>query len=182
MLYTFAYVAAALAALVLALLGFASTRPATFSIRRSRDIAAPPERIFPLIDSPRRMNTWNPFVMPDPAIRLAYSGPERGKGAAHTWAGNRNVGEGSFEIVDTAVPSRVVGRLIMLKPFAADNTVEFTLVPKGDVTTVSWAMSGGQPLMAKVMTLFIDCDGMVGSQFEKGLAALDEQVTASTRT
>ena len=33
-------------------------------------------------------------------------------------------------------------------------------------------MSGKQPLLAKVMTLFIDCDKMVGSQFEKGLANL----------
>jgi len=33
-------------------------------------------------------------------------------------------------------------------------------------------MSGRQPLVGKVMSLFIDCEKMVGSQFEKGLASL----------
>jgi hypothetical protein len=33
-------------------------------------------------------------------------------------------------------------------------------------------MQGKQPLMAKVMTMFIDCDKMVGGEFEKGLADL----------
>jgi len=33
-------------------------------------------------------------------------------------------------------------------------------------------MSGKQPLLGKLMSLFIDCDRMVGSQFEKGLASL----------
>ncbi len=127
------------------------------------------------------MNAWNPFLEPDPAIRLAYSGPEPGPGAVSTWAGNRQVGEGSFEVTDAVAPSRVVGRLIMLKPFAADNAVEFTLAPKGEATTVTWTMSGQQPLMAKVMTLFFDCDRMVGGQFDKGLASLDEQARQSAR-
>ncbi len=179
MLHTLIYVAASLALLVLAVLGFASTRPGSFSIRRSRDIQAPPDRIFPLIDSPRRMNAWNPFLEPDPAVQLTYSGPERGPGATNAWAGNSNVGAGSFEIKEVIAPTRVVGRLIMLKPMAADNVVEFTLVPKGDTTTVTWAMSGQQPLMAKVMTLFIDCDRMVGRQFDKGLASLESQVRQS---
>jgi hypothetical protein len=53
----------------------------------------------------------------------------------------------------------------------ARNAVEFTLQPK-NATLVTWMMSGQQPLMAKVMNLFIDCDRMVGSSFEKGLASL----------
>ena len=37
-------------------------------------------------------------------------------------------------------------------------------------------MQGRQPYMAKVMTLFMDCDKMVGSQFEEGLAKLKQLV------
>jgi len=118
------------------------------------------------------MNTWNPFVEPDPAIKIAYSGPDSGKGAAHTWSGNGKVGEGRIEITDAAPSSRVTMRLDMLKPMKASNLVEFTLQPTGDSTAVSWAMSGRQPFMAKLMTVFIDCDKMVGSQFEKGLGKL----------
>ena len=63
-------------------------------------------------------------------------------------------------------------RLSMVKPFKADNTVKFTLQPEGSATAVTWAMSGRQPLLGKVMTLFIDCDKMIGRDFEEGLANL----------
>ena len=63
-------------------------------------------------------------------------------------------------------------RLSMLKPFKADNKVEFTLIPQGTATDVTWAMSGRQPLLSKAMTLFIDCDKMVGRDFEEGLRNL----------
>ena len=166
------YVAIALVVLVVALVAYAATKPDAFRVQRSTGINAPAERIFPLIANLKSMNTWNPFVEPDPAIKIAYSGPDSGKGAAHTWSGNSKVGEGRIEITDAAPSSRVTMRLDMLKPMKASNLVEFTLRPTGDSTAVSWAMSGRQPFIAKLMTVFIDCDKMVGSQFEKGLGKL----------
>jgi hypothetical protein len=157
---------------LVALLAYATTKPDTFSICRSASIKAPPERIYPLIASLQSMNTWNPFVEPDPEIKISYSGPESGKGAAHTWAGNRKVGEGRIEITDAQAPSWVAMRLQMVKPMKADNAIEFTLARNGSGTDVTWAMHGRQPLVGKLMTLFINCDRMVGSQFEKGLTSL----------
>jgi len=161
-----------LAVAVIAVLAYAATRPDTFRVQRSTHIGAPADRIFPLIANLKSMNTWNPFVDPDPAIKITYSGPESGKGAAHTWSGNRKVGEGRIEITEASPPSKVAMQLDMLKPMKAHNAVEFTLRPNGGGTTVTWAMSGRQPFMGKLMTIFIDCDRMVGSQFEKGLASL----------
>jgi hypothetical protein len=60
----------------------------------------------------------------------------------------------------------------MREPFTADNVVEFTLVPRGDATDVTWAMRGTMPYMAKVVHLFLDMDRMVGRDFEAGLANL----------
>lgn len=168
--------AAGLAAFIGLVLLMASRRPDSFDVRRSRSIAAPIDQVYPQIANLKSMNTWNPFVEPDPNIRLTYSGPESGTGARNTWVGNRQVGEGSFEITDATSPSRVVGRLVMLKPFKADNRVEFLLEPNGQGTTVTWAMSGRQPLLAKAMTMFFDCDRMVGGQFDKGLASLATKV------
>jgi len=166
------YVAIALVVIVAALLAYAATRSDTFRVQRSAGIYAPPERIFPLIANLKSMNTWNPFVDPDPAIKIAYTGPESGKGAAHSWSGNSKVGEGHIEITEAVPSSRVAMQLDMLKPMKAHNAVEFRLQPNGGETTVTWAMSGRQSFMAKLMTIFIDCDRMVGGQFEKGLASL----------
>lgn len=63
-------------------------------------------------------------------------------------------------------------RLEFEKPMAATNRVEFTLVPQGSTTRVTWAMSGAVPYMHKLMTTFFDMHKMVGSDFEAGLANL----------
>jgi len=60
----------------------------------------------------------------------------------------------------------------MKRPMQAQNTVEFTLAGKGGTTDVTWAMAGRVPFMGKLMGLFMNCDKMVGSQFDEGLAKL----------
>ena len=164
-------IALVLAVLIAAVLAYASTRPNSFRTARALSIKAPPQRLFPLINDLKAMNTWNPFALRDPNAKAGYSGPASGKGAVHTFEGKKS-GTGSIEIVDAVAPRTVTMRLLMVKPFKADNAVEFTLEPKGGATDVTWAMSGRQPLLAKVMTLFIDCDKMVGKDFEQGLASL----------
>ena len=81
----FIVIAIAFAALV-ALLLYAATKPDTCQFARSIHIAAPPERIFPLIDDLRAMNAWNPFVKADPNIRLALNSPLRRAPTARTSA------------------------------------------------------------------------------------------------
>jgi len=172
MIDIFIYVAIALVLVVATLIAYAATRPDTFRVQRSTGINATAERIFPLISSLKSMNTWNPFLESDPAVKLAYSGPDSGKGAAHTWSGNSKVGEGRIEITDAAPSSRIAMQLDMIKPMKGSNAVEFTLQPNGNTTTVTWSMSGRQSFIARLMTVFIDCDKMVGLQFEKGLGKL----------
>lgn len=171
MLEIFAYVLLALAALIGVLLLIASGRPDSFRMARTRTIAASPERLFALINDLRQMNTWNPYALRETGGTARYSGPDSGKGAAFHFGGKKS-GTGFIEIIDTQPHSRVQLRLAMVKPFKVDNTVEFTLEPKGSTTDVTWAMSGAQPLIGKVMSMFIDCDKMMGRDFEEGLANL----------
>ncbi len=63
-------------------------------------------------------------------------------------------------------------KLDMISPMEAHNRVEFSLQPQGDLTQVTWAMSGPSPYISKVMTTVLSMDRMVGSEFEKGLADL----------
>ena len=171
MLKTIGVVALLLAVAAAAIVAYAATRPDTFLVARSASIKAPPDKIFPLINDLRRMNSWNPFVLNDPKVEGSYSGPTSGKGAAYDFEGDKS-GSGRIEIQDTAPPRRVTLRLAMIKPFHADNSIEFSLDPAGDTTSVTWAMTGGVPLLAKVVCLFIDMDKMVGKNFEDGLANL----------
>lgn len=168
-------VAWGLGALVLlagAVAAYASRRPDTFTVSRSAVIEAPADRIFGIITDFTRWPEWSPWHKLDPAMNTAISTPSSGVGAWSSWDGNGKVGAGRSEITRADAPSRIVIALHMERPFRAENTVEYTLVPDGAGTRVTWAMSGAQPLPAKIFSTFVDCAGMVGRDFERGLASL----------
>ena len=161
---------------VVAVVAYASTRPDSFRVQRSASIKAPAQKIFPLINDYRNWPQWSPYENRDPEMKRTYSGAPSGKGAKYAWEGNKNVGSGAMEIIDTAPPNKLLIKLDFIKPFEGHNIAEFTLEPQGGATNVTtnvtWAMQGRQPYMAKVMGLFIDCDKMCGGLFEEGLAKL----------
>ena len=157
-------------ALVVALLGYATTRPDSFRIERSTTIKAQPDKIFALINDFHQWQAWSPWEKMDPAMKRSFSGAASGKGTAYAWEGNDKVGAGSMEITATTPPNQLTIKLDFIKPFEGHNTAEFTLAPAGDSTQVTWAMHGPSPFIAKVMGIFFSMDSMVGKDFEAGLA------------
>ena len=155
-----------------ALLIFAATRPDTFRVQRSASIKAAPDKLYPLINDLRQFNTWNPYEKKDPAIKGSYRGPASGPGAGYDFQGNKDVGKGSIEIVESSPPGKVTMKLDMLEPFEGHNVVEFSLAPRGEATEVTWAMHGPSPFVARLVGVFVNMDRMIGRDFEAGLANL----------
>jgi uncharacterized protein YndB with AHSA1/START domain len=147
----------------------AAMKPDTFTVQRSTIINASPDKIFPLINDYKHWASWSPYEKVDPEMKRIFSGAPSGKGAVYEWDGNKNVGHGRMEIVDTVPPTRVTIKLDFFTPFEAHNVAEFTMQPQGSVTNVSWSMRGPVPFMAKIMHVVMNIDKMVGSQFEEGL-------------
>lgn len=165
----------AVAVVIAAVMIYAATKPDTFVYQRSTTINAPAEKIFPLINNLKAMTTWSPFEK-DPTMKREFSGPEAGPGQVYVFADKHSAGDVSLL---AEVPNQAVSmRLKMTKPFACDNAVHFTLVPNGAGTNVTWAMSGRQPYMAKLMGTFINCEKMCQSQFDEGLANLKSMTEA----
>ena len=152
-----------------AVVAYASTRPDSFRVQRSAGIKAPPEKIFPLIDDYRNWPQWSPYENRDPGMKRTYSGAPSGKGAKYAWEGDRQVGAGKMEIIDTAPPNKILIKLDFIKPFEGHNVAEFTLEPRGDTTNVTWAMHGPVPLIGKLIHLVMDMDKMIGNDFAAGL-------------
>ena len=167
-----AIIAVVLAIAIAILLILAATKPDTFTVRRATTVKAPPEKIFPLINDFHQWGTWSPYETKDPAMKRTYSGTASGKGAVYAWQGNKNVGSGRMEILDSSAPSKIVIKLDFFAPFEGHNTAEFTMLPQGDVTNVTWLMHGPVPFMAKIMHVLMNIDRMVGKDFEIGLANL----------
>jgi len=158
------------AVLLTAVMVFAATKADTFHVERTAWINAPPEKVFPLINDFHNWGSWSPWEKLDPVLKRTHSGAASGKGAVYAWEGNSDVGQGRMEITDEAPPSQVTIQLDFLKPFEAHNVARFTLEPKGEFTTVRWAMHGPNSYFAKVMQVFVSMDSMVGKDFETGLA------------
>jgi uncharacterized protein YndB with AHSA1/START domain len=165
----FAVILAVAIAIVLVL---AATKPDTFRVQRTTAIKAPAEKIFPLIGDFHQWRSWSPWENRDPEMKRTYDGAPSGKGAVYAWDGNGNVGSGRMEILDSAVPSKIVIKLDFIKPFEGHNTAEFTMVSQGDATHLTWLMQGRTPFLGKIMHVFINMDRMIGKDFEAGLANL----------
>jgi hypothetical protein len=154
------------------LLAYAATRPDEFRVERRLRIAAPADKVWPLVSELRAFNRWNPYERKDPLIKSAYSGAASGIGSRYDWD-SKEVGSGSLEITSQQLGRAVQMKLDFVKPFEAHNQAEFALQPTPDgATEVRWTMNGPANFTAKLMGVFIDMDKMVGRDFEAGLQNL----------
>ncbi len=163
--------------LLLALTGlavFIHTRDDKFSLTRNALIPAPPDKVFEQVNNLRKWNAWSPWARMDPNAKNTFEGPESGLNASMSWAGNKNVGEGKMTIIESRPAELLRFKLEFYKPFKGTNQAEFTFNPETDGTRVTWTMTGDKNFMAKAMHLVMNCDKMVGSQFEDGFKNLDE--------
>jgi hypothetical protein len=150
----------------------AAMKQDSFRVQRSITIKAAPDKIFALINDFKAWPQWSPYETKDPNMQRTLSGADAGPGAIYEWRGDKNVGQGRMEIMQSTVPTKVAIKLDFLKPFEAHNMATFTLVPKGDTTEVTWAMDGPSAFLTKLMGVFVNLDKMIGTDFEAGLANL----------
>jgi hypothetical protein len=162
----------ALLVIVAVVLVAAAMQPNSFSVARSTTVNASPTAVFPHVNQLKNWEAWNPWGKLDPNMKLTYDGPEAGVGASYSWVGNNEVGEGKMTITESRPNELVQFKLEFFKPMAGVSTSKFTLVPKGNQTEVTWAMTGENNYVAKIFCLFMNMDKMIGGQFEKGLAEL----------
>jgi uncharacterized protein YndB with AHSA1/START domain len=172
MLEIIVIIATILAIAIAAVLVFAMTKPDTLRVQRSIAISAPPERIFPLIADFHQWVAWSPYEQKDPAMKRTYDGAERGKDAIYAWDGDKNVGSGRMEILEATEPQKIVIKLDFFSPIEGHNTAEFTMLPQGDGTQVTWLMHGPARFVTKLVQVVMNLDNMIGKDFEAGLANL----------
>ena len=145
-----------------------------FEVKREATIAAPPEKVYGLLADFHQWPEWSPWEGLDPDMQRTHSGAPSGVGAVYEWDGNRKAGAGRMEITEAQPSSRIKLDLQFLKPFKSRNTTTFELAPRDGGTQVTWRMVGPKTLMVKIMGIFSSMDKMVGKDFEKGLAQLDD--------
>lgn len=153
-------------------LGYVASRPAHFEYQRSGFINASAEAIYPYLNNFKLGSAWSPFEHKDPKMKKTYAGPETGVGSKMVFQGNSDVGAGELEILKELPNQMVELSLQMTEPMNGKNMIQYTLTPDGTGTRFTWKMWGEGNFVSKLMGVLIDCDQMIGGEFEKGIANL----------
>ena len=156
---------------------FVATRPAEFSITRAAVIPASPEAVFAFVNDFHLWERWSPWAKMDPNCKNTFTGAASGVGAQFGWSGNNQVGEGHMTITASRPARRIELDLIFSRPMKATNLTVFQFEPAPQGTRVTWTMSGRNGFVGKLFGVIINCDKMVGGQFEQGLANLTTAVS-----
>jgi uncharacterized protein YndB with AHSA1/START domain len=141
-----------------------------FNVSRGITIAAPPEKVFPLIANPRHWKQWSVWNQRDPDMAISYDGPESGNGAKWTWK-SRSEGDGSMTFKNVEA-NRSVGYDLYFPDFGTTSTGELRLAPEGGGTRVTWTMNGNMGSNPLFRWIALASDSMIGKDFEAGLARL----------
>jgi hypothetical protein len=159
--------------IIAGILVVAAFQPDDFKVTRSGSMSAPAATVFVQVNDLHKWEAWSPWAKLDPAMKQTFEGPAAGPGAVYSWASeDSKVGHGRMTIVESRPNELIRMKLEFIKPFAATNDVEFAFKEEGNQTSVTWSMAGQKNFMFKAVGLFMNCDKMIGGDFEKGLANL----------
>ncbi len=147
-----------------------------FTQTRKTIIDADPATIHALINDFHNWAGWSPWEKLDPELKRTFSGAKTGVGAHYAWEGNKQVGKGTMEIVESTA-NRVTIDLEFIAPFKASNKTTFTLTPTAGGTEVDWTMTGDRNLIFTIMgKLFFD--KAIAKDFDRGLESLKDLAEA----
>jgi len=149
--------------------------PDKVRVERSTVIEASAADIFPYLNNFRRFNEWSPWAERDPDTQYRFSGPDQGVGATMSWRSDASeVGSGEQEIVESVRNEKVVTRLDFGERGQAD--AMFLLDPDGDETRVTWTLESQLPPNPVSRWMGLMLDGLIGQDYEEGLARLKTKV------
>lgn len=158
-----------LLAAVLLFLGYVSTRESKFNYERSDIIQAPAKKIFPYLSSFQLGSEWSPYEKVDPNLKRNFIGEDGKVGSIMEFEGNSDAGSGKLEFLKIVPNELVEIKLTMTKPIQGENIIVYKLTPEATGTRFSWSMSGDGGFMGKLISTLIDCDKMIGDQFNAGI-------------
>jgi uncharacterized protein YndB with AHSA1/START domain len=164
-------------ALLLLFAAISLALPSQFRVERSVAIAAPAEKVYPLIASPAQWKRWSAWNQRDPKMQIEYAGPAAGTGARWSWR-SETEGNGTMEFTE-AVPGQRLAYRLTFADFGMQSTGLLRIEPQGGGVRVSWSNEGdmGASPVNRWFGLFMD--RLVGPDFESGLTNLKRLAEAS---
>ena len=165
-------------AALLLLVAAAYLLPRQVHVDRSITVNAPRALVFEQIDGYATFNKWSPWFALDPNAKYTFEGPATGVGAKMSWVGDPSaLGSGSQVITASQAGERVASDVDFGQGGVAKQVI--SLAADGEGTKVTWGIDIDLGMNPVSRYFGLAMDGMVGKDFEKGLANLKKVVEAA---
>jgi len=168
-----------LAVLVLVLVVVAFFLPRNYRIERTIVIKAKPEVVFAQFGDLKAWKNWGAWQERDPGMKTTFSEKTTGVGAWSAW---ESKSEGNGKMTITAIePAKSATYLLEFPDMSMQSNGSMTLQPAEGGVKVVWVDAGdlGMNPMSRWFGLFLD--GIIGPDFEKGLAKMKKLVEAAPK-
>jgi hypothetical protein len=167
------YIIISILVIVFAFLSFALFQPTDYHVEREITIQAPANIIHQQIVSFKNFNNWSPWAKMDPNAVNVYTGIDGEIGSIHSWSGNDEVGVGEQELM-SFTDDKITFELRFKEPFESVSLSYFNINEFEGKTKVIWGFDGNSSFPMNGLLVFMDMDGMLGNDFEKGLNSLKQ--------
>ena len=172
---TLRYLVLALIFLLLIVVVIGLFLPSKVKMERSIEINRDAATIFQVVNSLGNFNKWSPWFGKDTNAQYTLSGSSAGVGSKLAWQGNKNVGTGSIEIINSELNQLVKMQMF----FGKDDQPAYattSLKPNEESTRVSWAFENdfGYNVFFRYFGLVLE--DMIAPDYEKGLKNLKTYV------
>lgn len=144
--------------------------PKNFHVERQISIESDKDIVFNHIVDLKQWREWGVWFERDPNMQVTYTGPDKQVGMKSSWVSEQE-GNGEMTIKGVTPGSQMIYNLYF-PDFDMSSTGELTVVEKNGKTQVTWTNHGdlgGNPINGWFAMLM---DGMIGPDFEAGLANL----------
>lgn len=146
--------------------------PRNVRVERSATIGAPQATLFTLLNSFKQFNRWSPWFELDPGAKYTHEGPGAGVGARLSWVGNpRTLGSGS-QTITASEPYEKIAADVDFGQGGGPARQVYTLTAEGTGTKLTWSMEVDLGMNPIARYFGLGFEGMIGRDFEKGLALL----------
>lgn len=137
--------------------------------------------VYDTLNSFRRFKEWNPLVLRDPRMKLAFSGPVSGVGATLTYDSDKpQLGQGSYKIT-ASEPNQSVTYAIENPQRGSDKQTKFLFKPTGHAgrnvqITQTYDVDYGWDLLGRYAGMYVRSH--VGDDMKMGLQRLTNMLAS----
>jgi effector-binding domain-containing protein/uncharacterized protein YndB with AHSA1/START domain len=153
--------------------------PAKVHVERSLQMNANAASVFPLVNDLKQWEKWSPWHGIDPKTTWEFSGETAiGSGAWYTWKSeHKDVGNGKLTILEIKENEYIKTQMDF--EGMGSSYAEYFFTPNDSGVLVKWTLDTdmGMNPIARYIGLFMD--GMIGKDYEKGLAKMKEVAEAA---